>query len=155
MECVVLLSVHKQTPLSCFVLAHVNLNSEFSGSMRPKSCDSSCLSCKMQFNKNGGRRLLRNAEGEGLGKTLSICCSAKTMASSSGGQQTAVRICAGMAPQPHYRRCHLAFGPTVLLRLRLIKSQVLLIPNPRGSLKNMRLLLNSETDLLTEASPMC
>lgn len=60
--------------------------------------DSSCLSCRMQFNKNGGRRLLRNAEGEGLGKTLSIWCSAKTMASSSGEQQTAVRICAVIAP---------------------------------------------------------
>lgn len=90
MECVVLVSVYEYTPLSCFVLADVSLNSEFSGDMRPKSYDSSCLSCKMQFNKNGGRCLLRNAEGEGLGKTLSIWCSAKTMASASGEQQTVV-----------------------------------------------------------------
>lgn len=42
-----------------------------------------------------------------------------------------------------------------LLRSRLIKSQVLLILNLKGSLKNMRLLLNSKTGLLTEASPWC
>lgn len=111
----------------------------------PHDCPARCNLIKTE-----GRCLLRNAEGEGLGKTLSIWCSAKTMASSSGEQQTAVRICAVIAPQPRHRWLPFSIWSECLFRLRLIKSQVLLIPTPRGSLKNMRLLLNSKTDLLTE-----